>query len=64
MSIKSYLHQEQISFQETDDYKEKAKHRYKIEAINCELKKVHGNDRAISYGINNMQGTKAILAFN
>ncbi|MGO4819798.1 IS1182 family transposase, partial [Flavobacterium sp. W22_SRS_FP1] len=55
VSIKSDLHQGQISFQETDYYKEKAKHRYKIEAKNSELKNVHGYDRAISYGITNMQ---------
>ena len=60
VSIKSDLHQEQISFQETDYYKEKAKHRYKIEAKNSELKNVHGYDRAISYGITNMQIQAAI----
>ena len=54
VSIKSDLHQEQISFQETGYYKEKAKHRYKIEAKNSELKNVYGYDRAISYGITNM----------
>jgi hypothetical protein len=66
VSIKSHLHQEQISFQETDYYKEKAKHRYKIEAKNSELKNVHGYDRAISYGITNMQmlGAIAIFAVN
>ncbi|MEZ7506762.1 IS1182 family transposase [Flavobacterium sp. Arc2] len=66
VSIKSDLHQEQISFQETDYYKEKAKHRYKIEAKNSELKNVHGYDRAISYGIANMQmqGAIAIFAVN
>lgn len=66
VSIKSDLHQEQISFQETDYYKEKAKHRYKIEAKNSELKNVHGYDRAISYGITNMQmqGALAIFAVN
>jgi transposase len=64
VSIKSDLHQEQISFQETDYYKEKAKHRYKIEAKNSELKNVHGYDRAISYGIINMQGAIAIFAVN
>lgn len=66
MSIKSDLHQEQISFQETDYFKEKAKHRYKIEAKNSELKNVHGYDRAISYGITNMQmqGAIAIFAVN
>ena len=60
VSIKSDLHQEQISFQETDYYKEKAKHRYKIEAKNSELKNVHGYDRALSYGITNMQMQGAI----
>ena len=66
VSIKSDLHQEQITFQETDYYKEKAKHRYKIEAKNSELKNVHGYDRAKSYGITNMQmqGAIAIFAVN
>ena len=66
VSIKSELHQEQTAFQETDYFKEKAKHRYKIEAKNSELKNVHGYDRAISYGINNMQmqGALAIFAVN
>jgi transposase len=66
LSIKSDLHQEQIAFQETDYYKDKAKHRYKIEAKNSELKNVHGYDRAISYGIANMQmqGAIAIFAVN
>jgi transposase len=66
VTIKSDLHQEQIAFQETDYFKEKAKHRYKIEAKNSELKNVHGYDRAISYGITNMQmqGAIAIFAVN
>jgi transposase len=63
VSIKSELHQEQITFQETDYYKEKAKHRYKIEAKNSELKNVHGYDRAISYGITNMEMQGAIAIF-
>jgi hypothetical protein len=61
--IKSDLHKEQITFQETDYFKEKAKHRYKIEAKNSELKNVHGYDRAISYGITNMQMQGAIAIF-
>lgn len=66
VSIKSELHQEQIQFQETDYFKEKAKHRYKIEAKNSELKNVHGYGRASSYGITNMQmqGAIAIFAVN
>ena len=63
VSIKSELHQEQIAFQETDYFKEKAKHRYKIEAKNSELKNVHGYDRAISYGITNMQMQSAMAIF-
>jgi transposase len=63
VSIKSELHQEQITFQETDYYKDKAKHRYKIEAKNSELKNVHGYDRATSYGITNMQMQGAIAIF-
>ena len=37
--------------------------RYKIEAKNSELKNVHGYDRAISYGISNMQMQGAIAIF-
>jgi transposase len=66
VSIKSELHQEQMIFQESDYYKEKSKHRYKIEAKNSELKNVHGYNRATSYGIENMQmqGALAIFAVN
>lgn len=66
ISIKSHLHQEQIVFQETQHFKDKAKHRYKIEAKNSELKNVHGYNRAQSYGITNMQmqGAMAIFTVN
>ena len=50
-------------FQETEYYKEKAKHRYKIETKNSELKNVHGYNKAISYGITNMQMQGAIAIF-
>ena len=63
VSIKSSLHQEQMVFQETEYYKEKSKHRYKIEAKNSELKNIHGYDRAIAYGINNMQMQGALAIF-
>ena len=63
VSIKSNVHQEQMAFQETDYYKEKAGHRYKIEAKNSELKNVHGYDRATSYGIENMQMQGALAIF-
>lgn len=61
--IKSSLHQEQLAFQETDYYKEKARQRYKIEAKNSELKNVHGYGRAISYGIDSMQMQGALAIF-
>lgn len=63
VSIKSSLHQEQMIFQESEYYKEKSKHRYKIEAKNSELKNVHGYNRAIAYGINNMQMQGALAIF-
>ncbi len=63
VSIKSDLHKEQIDFQETAYFKEKAKHRYKIEAKNGELKNAHGYNRAISYGIASMQMQSAITIF-
>ncbi|NJR76062.1 MAG: IS1182 family transposase [Scytonema sp. CRU_2_7] len=63
LSIKSNTHLEQINFQETDFFKDKAKHRYKIEAKNSELKNVHGYSRASAYGINNMQMQGAIAIF-
>ena len=55
-----------MAFQETAYFKEKAKHRYKIEAKNGELKNAHGFGRATSYGITNMemQGAMAIFAVN
>ncbi|MFM7637850.1 MAG: IS1182 family transposase [Crocinitomicaceae bacterium] len=66
VTLKSTLHQEQQAFQQTDYFKEKAKHRYKIEAKNSELKNVHGYGRATSYGITNMemQGALAIFTVN
>ena len=66
VSIKSDKHLEQMEFQQTEYFKEKAKHRYKIEAKNSELKNVHGYGRATSYGIANMQmqGAMAIFAVN
>lgn len=63
ITIKSDVHKDQITFQETDYYKEKAKHRYKIEAKNSELKNVHGYRRASSYGIENMKMQGAITIF-
>jgi hypothetical protein len=63
VSIKSDEHLEQMKFQQTDYFKEKAKHRYKIEAKNSELKNIHGYGRASSYGIYNMQMQGALAIF-
>ena len=63
ISIKSEIHQEQIEFEKSEYFKEKSKHRYKIEAKNGELKNVYGYGRAISYGIENMQMQGALTIF-
>lgn len=64
--IKSSEHTEQIAFQETERFREKAKERYKIEAKNSELKHRHGYDVATSSGLVGMelQGAMAIFAVN
>jgi N-formylglutamate amidohydrolase len=66
ISIKSEIHQEQIDFETSEYFKEKSKHRYKIEAKNGELKNVNGYGRAVAYGIENMeiQGALTIFAVN
>ncbi len=66
VSIKSEMHRQQMEFEQTQDYKEKIKHRYKIEAKNSELKNVHGYARAIAYGLDSMemQGALAIFTVN
>lgn len=63
VTINCKEHEEQIEFQNTDYFKDKAKHRYKIEAKNGELKNSHGFDRAISYGLDNMQMQTALTIF-
>lgn len=63
ISIKSDIHNEQMRFQQTERFREKAKHRYKIEAKNAELKNVHGYSRAKSYGLENMQMQSAMAIF-
>ena len=64
--IKSSEHQQQEAFEKTDEFRAKAKVRYKIEAKNSELKNVLGYDRAWSYGIDcmRMQGAMTIFVAN
>jgi hypothetical protein len=66
VSIKSGEHTEQMAFQESEYFKEKAKERYKIEAKNSELKHRHGYDVASSAGLVGMelQGAMAIFTVN
>lgn len=66
VSIKSNEHQQQMAFEQTEEFRKKAKVRYKIEAKNAELKHVFGYDRAESYGLDCMrlQGAVAIFAAN
>lgn len=66
VQIKSEEHQQQADFEKTEEFKAKAKVRYKIEAKNSELKNLFGYDRADSYGLDcmRMQGAMAIFAAN
>lgn len=63
VSIKSQTHLKQLEFQNSEEFKQEAKHRYKIEAKNAELKNVHGYNRADSYGLSCMQMQGAITIF-
>ena len=66
VSLHSSIHSDQMEFQQSPFFKEKAKHRYKIETKNSELKNVFGYGRALSYGLDcmQMQGALAIFAAN
>ena len=66
VTIKSTEHKDQEVFQNSEEFKEKAKSRYKIEAKNSELKHRHGYNVATSAGLfgMQMQGAMAIFAVN
>jgi transposase len=66
VTIKSTEHKEQETFQNSDEFKEQARSRYKIEAKNSELKHGHGYDTASSAGLFGMeiQGATTIFAVN
>jgi len=63
VSIKTDEQERHLEFQKTNEFKEKARERYKIEAKNAELKHVFGYDRAESYGLYSMQMQGAITIF-
>jgi hypothetical protein len=66
VSIKATEHLEQMEFQESEYFNQKAKERYKIEAKNSELKNRHGYDEASSSGLIGMQiqGATTIFVVN
>ncbi|QIZ07201.1 IS1182 family transposase [Priestia megaterium] len=66
VTVKSTEHTDQEEFQNTKEFKELAKSRYKIEAKNSELKHRHGYDTASSSGLFGMQiqGATAIFVVN
>ncbi|MFC5731994.1 IS1182 family transposase [Cytobacillus gottheilii] len=66
VTIKSTEHKDQEAFQNTDEFKELSKSRYKIEAKNSELKHGHEYDTAKSSGLFGMQiqGATTIFAVN
>ena len=61
--IKNGVRLEQEEFMKTDEFKTKAKERYKIEAKNSELKNQHGYRKAVSKGIENMELQAAFTIF-
>lgn len=63
VTIKSDIHKEQMAFQESDYFKERARERYKIEAKNSEVKHRHGYDVATSSGLVGMQMQGALTLF-
>ena len=54
---------EQREFENSDDFKERYKERYKIEAKNSEIKHKHGYDVATSSGLLGMQMQGALTIF-
>lgn len=66
VTIKSTEHVEHEAYQNTDEFKELAKNRYKIEAKNSELKNRHGYKQAKGSGLFGMQvqGATTIFAVN
>ncbi|KIR01146.1 hypothetical protein P261_02900 [Lachnospiraceae bacterium TWA4] len=66
ITIKSDYYKSQELFQNSQEFKEKNRMRYKIEAKNSELKNLHGYDQCDSFGLKNMelQGAMTIFVVN
>lgn len=63
VTIKSTEHKEQEAFQNSTEFKVKAKSRYKIEAKNSQLKQWHRYDVVTSTGLFGMQMQGAMMIF-
>ena len=63
ITIKSDIHQKTIDYQKTDEFKEKKKQRYKIEAKNAELKQSHGFQTCKFAGLFGMKCQASLTAF-
>ena len=66
VSLLTKEQEQQLRDQETQEFKEKYKERYIVEAKNSELKHPYHMDKAISYGLDafTMQGAVAIFTSN
>ena len=63
VSVQSQLHKQQMAFQQSEEFRQLSKQRYKIEAKNAELKNNLGYRRAISYGLASMKLQGAVTIF-
>ena len=57
------LHKSHIEFEKTEEFREKMRERYKIEAKNADLKQNYGLGKATSYGLENMTMQTALSIF-
>ena len=64
--IRTPEQEELMRFCETEEFEEKYKPRYMIEAKNSELKNIYSYDKALSFGIHSMeiQGAMTIFVSN
>ena len=63
ITIKSDIHQKAMDYQKTDEFKQKKKQRYKIEAKNAELKQSHGFKTCKFAGLFGMKIQAYVTAF-
>jgi transposase len=63
VTVPKPIHQKQLDFQKTDEFKDRYRQRYKIEAKNAEAKRFHGLGHADSKGIQAMNVQSYCTAF-